>query len=139
MKLPLSRPRTRRSPEGYASVISAPSASTRAAMVCSSKTIDFTGLPPVRRSTSGVLSVNAERLHTSRGNPFGRTTHTGDPDDIACPGDDRPGSAAATGHPGVLKAPDDQPTTRPPERTHPVPGDPSPDSKRLQGEPSAQR
>src|SRR5215207_6553747 len=107
-------------------------------MVRSSNTIDFTGFPPVRRSTSGVLSVNAERLHTSRGNPGIGTAYPGNPDDIVGPGENRPGFAAASWHPGILKASDDQPAPRASEGAHLVSRDPGADGQRVQGEPGAQ-
>src|SRR3954462_2633053 len=107
-------------------------------MVRSSKTMDFTGFPPVRRSTSGVLSVNAERLHPSWGNPGSGTAYTGYPHDIVCPGENRPGAAVASGHSGVLKASDDQPTAGGTEGAHLVSWGPGPDRQRLHSKPGAQ-
>ena len=96
MKLPLSRPSTSSSPSGYASVISAPSSSTRAAIVASSKTIDLTGLPPVRRRTSGVLSIDTQRLRAAGRKEGVGAADARDPHHRFGAGEHRPSLAAAT-------------------------------------------
>src|SRR3954465_6323854 len=107
-------------------------------MVRSSKTMDFTGFPPVRRRTSGVLSVNAEGPHAGWGNLGSGTAHTGYPHDIVCPGENRPRPPAASRNPGLLKASDDQPPTGGPQGTHLLSRSPNADRQRLRSKPGAQ-
>src|SRR5829696_3730293 len=105
MKLPLSRPSTSSSPSGYASVISAPSSATREAIVASSKMIDFTGLPPVRRRTSGVLSIDSQCLRAPLRKEGVGATDAGNPDYTIGIREHRPRFPAAAGHLGFLEAP----------------------------------
>src|SRR3954447_289220 len=135
MKLPLSSPSMRSSPRGYASVISAPSASTRAAMVASSNTIDLTGFPPVRRSTSGVLSIDAERLQTGRREEGVRPADARDPHHGCAASDHRPGLPSGSWDPGVLEAAHHQAAAGSGEGAHPVAGRPRTDQQRAGSEP----
>ncbi len=120
MKLPLSSPRTSSSPSGYARVISAPSSSTRAAMVASivDDRLDRLAAGPAQHLRRAQHRHEAPPLlRVAAGRPTGR----------------RPGSsttrscAASTGqsppvpprHPGVLKAADHQPAARSPPTAGP--------------------
>src|SRR5687767_11147753 len=73
--------------------------------------MDLTGLPPVRRSTSGVLNIDTKSLRSSGWHESIRPADTGDPDHQVPRGEHRPGSPAAPRHARILEAADDQPAS----------------------------
>src|SRR3954466_9024161 len=104
-------------------------------MVASSKTIDLTGRPPVRRRISGVLSINPERRSARSGKPERGTTDAGNPNEIVPLDQHRPGFPTAPGYPFLLKTPGDQSPAPPPERLELLPSLPAADRYRIQGKP----
>ena len=83
-------------------MIAAPSSSTSRAIVASSKTIDLTGLPPVRRRTSGVLSIDRMASVPAAGKEGVGAADARDPDQPVRAGEHRPrrpGGSAAPARP----------------------------------------
>src|SRR5919112_5020061 len=117
MKLPLSSPSTSSSPSGYASVIAPPSSATLRAIVSTSNTIDLTGRPPVRRRTSGVLSIDPHGLGPRRRKEGLGPADAGHPDQIVGPVEHGPVGSPAPRNAGVLEAPDQQPAAPAPQGT----------------------
>src|SRR5687767_2976084 len=122
MKLPLSRPSTRRSPSGYAAVISAPNSPTRRAIASSSKTIDFIVRPPVRRRTSVVRDIDTDGLRAHGWDERAGPGDAGHPDDDTVRFDDRPRRPPAPRNSRLLKAAHHQPVPRALHRQDPVTG-----------------
>src|SRR5688572_15137345 len=139
MKLPFRRPRTSRSPSRYAAVMSRANACTRAPMVRSSNTIDLTGRPPVRRMTSGVLSIDAQRLRSTGWELDIGAAHTRDPDDLLVLRQNRPELPPASRNPHLLETPYHQPPPGAPQWPHLFSGRPATHCQRLQWEPGGQR
>src|SRR5688572_2990902 len=111
MKLPFSNPSTRRSPTGYASVISWPSSRTRAEISSAPNAIRFTGRPSSRGSSTE-REATIEPFtdipdHRSAG-PLGRRRHaanTRNPYDFVVREHDRPACSAGPRNPRVTKEP----------------------------------
>src|SRR5215218_3455742 len=104
-------------------------------MVSSSKTIDLTGRPPVRRSTSGVLSIDAQCLRSGDRESMGGAADSGNPDDLFTLGEHRPRVPPASWHPQLLKATHHQPPPGAAERLYPLPFGPGANKQRVEGEP----
>src|SRR5688572_787379 len=138
MKLPFRRPRTSRSPSRYAAVMSRANACTRAPMVRSSNTIDLTGRPPVRRMTSGVLSIDAQRLRTTGWELDIGAAHTRDPDDLLVLRQNRPEPPPASRNPHLLETPYHQPPSGAPHGPDLFSGRPGTYRQWLQREPGGQ-
>src|SRR5690349_5933368 len=100
-------------------------------MVASSYTIDLTGRPPVRRKTSGVLSIDPEGLHSFSREPDAGAADAGNPEDIVALHQHRPGLAPAPGDSDFLKAANDEPTASGPERLQLLSRGPPPNGQRL--------
>src|SRR4026208_872974 len=93
-------------------------------MVPSSNTIDLTGRPPVRRSTSGELSIDAQRLRsTGRQQGIGAADPR-NPDDLLILRQHRPSYPPASWHPHLLKTPYYQSPPGSPQRLSLAPGRP---------------
>src|SRR5688572_3262989 len=107
-------------------------------MVDSSYTIDLTGRPPVRRSTSGVLSIDAQRLRSPGRDPNVGPADARNPHDFVALSQYRPGAAPAAWYPHLLKATHDQPASLPAQRLQFFPRKPAAHGYRIQGEPGAQ-
>src|SRR5918994_4554741 len=97
--------------------------------------MDLTGLPPVRRRTSGVLSIDTNRLRSPWGQEGVRPTDARNPDDRALAGHHRPLLAPPARDAGFLKASYHEPTATSGEGSHPVTGRPASHVQRIGGEP----
>src|SRR5258705_7157588 len=82
--------------------------------------IDLTGFPPVRRRTSGVLSIDAHSLRPGFRKEGVGATDARDPHRAVGAGEHRPRRAPASRHPRVLEAANQQPATRAAERADPL-------------------
>src|SRR5215203_1830024 len=104
-------------------------------MVSSSNTIDLTGRPPVRRSTSGVLSIDAQCLRSGSRETQRGAADSGDPDDLFTLGEYRPRVPPASRHPQILKASHNQSPPSAPQRLYPLPFGPGSNDEGVEAEP----
>src|SRR5438552_17566282 len=112
-------------------------ASTRAAMVASSNTMDLTGRPPVRRNTSGEVSIDPNCFRAREWEPERRTADAGDPEKLILLSEHRPGGPLAQGDPLFLEASDHQPPAWPAQRLELFAPFPAANRQRIEGEPGA--
>src|SRR5918999_2403105 len=101
--------------------------------------MDFTGLPPVRRNTSGVLNIDTKGLRSSRWQESIRPADPRDPDHQVPRGEHGPAAPAAPRHAGILKAADHQAASGPGQRTDLVARRPGTDHQRAGFEPGGTR
>src|SRR5215207_4756229 len=107
-------------------------------MVRSSKTMDLTGRPPVRRSTSGVLSIDAHGLRPMRRELDIGPADARNPDDLLMLGHHRPELPPAPRHAHVLEAANHQAPTCAPEWLQFFSRRPWPHQQGLGGKPCSQ-
>src|SRR6185295_18143879 len=97
--------------------------------------IDLTGFPPVRRRTSGVLSIDAHSLRSRFRKEGVGATDARDPHRSVGAGKHRPPRPTASRHPRVLKAANQQPSAGAAERAHPLARGPAANDERGGREP----
>src|SRR5919107_1097521 len=97
--------------------------------------MDLTGRPPVRRSTSGVLSIDAHGLRSTGLELNIGPADSRNPDDLLLLRHDRPVFPPATRYTHVLKAPDHEAATSAAQRLQFFSGQPSPYQEVLGREP----
>jgi hypothetical protein len=100
--------------------------------------MDLTGLPPVRRRISGVLSIDAKCLRSRFRKEGVGAADARDPNYPVGPGDHGPARAAAARDACILKASDQEAAAGAAEGTEALAGGPHPDDQRSGRKPGGQ-
>src|SRR5918994_112321 len=100
--------------------------------------MDLTGRPPVRRSTSGVLSIDAHGLRSTGRELDVGAADAGNPDDLLILGHDGPQLPPASWHTHFLEATNHEAPTGGAQRLEFFSGRPCPHQQGVGGEPCSQ-